>query len=80
MMDQRELDSRIKSLSKAITDKEPPANVLAIMETLKNDVVATEELLRVCLDSYIPQSCEQKYLEIITDLYQPGYQSGHGSC
>jgi len=54
MMDQRELDSRIKSLSKAITDKEPPANVLAILETLKNDVVATEELLRVCPDSYIP--------------------------
>jgi len=72
-MDQRELDSRIKSLSKAISDKEPPANVLAIMETLKNDVVATEELLRVCADSYIPQSCKRKHLETNTDLYLPGY-------
>ena len=62
MMDQRELDSRIKSLSKAITDKEPPANVLAILETLKNDVVATEELLRVRQDSYIPQYCKRKQL------------------
>ncbi|KAG9243396.1 transcription elongation factor s-ii [Calycina marina] len=46
MMDQRELEARIKSLTKAVNDKEPAANVIAIMETLKNDVVATEELLR----------------------------------
>jgi hypothetical protein len=47
-MDQRELTSRVSALTKAINDKEPAANVITIMETLKRDVNATEELLRVC--------------------------------
>lgn len=47
-MDQRELDSRVKALQKAIVDKEPASNVISIMETLKNNVNPTEELLRVC--------------------------------
>jgi transcription elongation factor S-II len=46
-MDQRELDSRIKALQKAISDKEPASNVISIMEALKNNVNPTEELLRV---------------------------------
>jgi transcription elongation factor S-II len=46
-MDQRELDSRIKALQKAIAEKEPATNVITIMETLKNNVNPTEELLRV---------------------------------
>lgn len=46
-MDQRELDSRIKALQKAIAEKEPVQNVLTIMEMLKNNVNPTEELLRV---------------------------------
>jgi transcription elongation factor S-II len=46
-MDQRELDSRIKALQKAIAEKEPASNVIAIMEMLKNNVNPTEELLRV---------------------------------
>ncbi|KAF5871850.1 putative transcription elongation factor s-ii protein [Botrytis fragariae] len=45
-MDQRELTSRVSALQKAINDKEPAANVITIMETLKRDVNATEELLR----------------------------------
>ncbi|KAM3065421.1 transcription elongation factor TFIIS, variant 3 [Clarireedia jacksonii] len=45
-MDQRELTSRVSALTKAINDKEPAANVITIMETLKRDVNATEELLR----------------------------------
>lgn len=48
-MDRRELTSRVSALQKAINDKEPAANVITIMETLKRDVNATEELLRVCL-------------------------------
>lgn len=48
-MDQRELTSRVSALQKAINDKEPAANVITIMETLKRDVNATEELLRVGL-------------------------------
>lgn len=46
-MDQRELESRVKALSKAVAEKEPASNIIAIMETLKKDVNATEELLRV---------------------------------
>lgn len=46
-MDQRELESRIKTLQKAINEKEPAENIIAIMETLKNNVNPTEELLRV---------------------------------
>jgi len=45
-MDQRELDSRIRALSKAVNEKEPVSNILAIMETLKKEVNPTEELLR----------------------------------
>jgi transcription elongation factor S-II len=47
-MDQRELESRVKALQKAIAEKEPASNVITIMETLKNNVNPTEELLRVC--------------------------------
>lgn len=72
MMDQRELDLRIKSLQKSINDKEPPANVLAIMETLKNDVVATEELLRVCRMTTFLKGCKRK-VGNFTDLYILGY-------
>ena len=46
IMDQRELSTRLQALQKAINDKEPAANVIAIMETLKKEVVPTEELLR----------------------------------
>jgi transcription elongation factor S-II len=46
-MDQRELDSRIKALQKAIAEKEPATNVITILEMLKNNVNPTEELLRV---------------------------------
>jgi transcription elongation factor S-II len=48
IMDQRELDSRVKALQKAIAEKEPASSVITIMETLKNNVNPTEELLRVC--------------------------------
>lgn len=48
-MDQRELDSRLKALQKAVNEKEPVSNVVAILETLKKEVMPTEELLRVSL-------------------------------
>lgn len=47
-MDQRELDSQLKSLLKAVAEKDAASNVIAILERLKKDVVPTEELLRVC--------------------------------
>ncbi|CAG8956841.1 hypothetical protein HYFRA_00012296 [Hymenoscyphus fraxineus] len=45
-IDQRELDSRLKSLAKAVQDKEPADVVTSILESLKKDVVPTEDLLR----------------------------------
>ncbi|KAH8592083.1 transcription elongation factor S-II [Bisporella sp. PMI_857] len=45
-MDQRELATRLKAFQKAISDNEPPANIISILESLKNEVVATEDLLR----------------------------------
>ena len=46
-MDAKELGDKIKALQKAVTSKEPPQNVLNILELLKKKVVPTEELLRV---------------------------------
>ncbi|KAH8679936.1 transcription elongation factor S-II [Tricladium varicosporioides] len=45
-MDQRELDSRLKALHKAVAEKDSASNVISILETLKKEVVPTEELLR----------------------------------
>jgi hypothetical protein len=46
-MDQRELDARLKALQKAVAEKEAPSTIISILETLKKEVVPTEELLRV---------------------------------
>ena len=46
-MDAKELGDKVKALQKAIASKEPPQNVLNILELLKKKVVPTEELLRV---------------------------------
>lgn len=37
----------IKALQKAVAGKEPSANIITILEKLKKDVAATEDLLRV---------------------------------
>jgi transcription elongation factor S-II len=46
-MDKRELETRLKALQKAVAEKESPSTLISILETLKNEVVPTEELLRV---------------------------------
>ncbi|KEZ41502.1 Uncharacterized protein SAPIO_CDS7659 [Scedosporium apiospermum] len=46
MMDQRELDARVKALNKSISANEPAANALALLKTLKEDAAPTEEMLR----------------------------------
>lgn len=51
-MDQRELEGYVRSLQKAVVEK-TTSDVITIMEKLKADVVATEELLRVCLFSVL---------------------------
>ena len=46
-MDKRELETRLKALQKAAYEKESPSSLINILETLKSEVVPTEELLRV---------------------------------
>lgn len=46
-MDQRELESRIKALTKSVNAKEAPENALRLLESLKKDAAPTEEMLRV---------------------------------
>lgn len=48
-MDQKEVIEQLKLLQKAVAEKQPSENVKAILQKLKDDVVATEELLRVRL-------------------------------
>ncbi|KAK0115558.1 RNA polymerase II elongation factor [Cadophora gregata] len=45
-MDAKEVSTRIHSLQKALADKQPPSVIITMLETLKKDVVPTEELLR----------------------------------
>jgi hypothetical protein len=49
----KEISLRVRSLTKAVDEKQPIPNIIAILESLQKDVVPTEELLRVCfsLDS-----------------------------
>jgi transcription elongation factor S-II len=58
-MDQRELDTRLKALQKAVAEKESATTIISILETLKKEVVPTEELLRVrsLSISRIPHEC-----------------------
>lgn len=46
-MDQRELESQVKQLTKCISANEAPENALRILEILKKDAAPTEEMLRV---------------------------------
>lgn len=43
-----EIVSRGKALGKAMNNGEPAANIIAILQTLKDGVAPTEDLLRVC--------------------------------
>ncbi|PVH75323.1 transcription elongation factor S-II [Cadophora sp. DSE1049] len=45
-MDAKEVSTRIHSLQKALADKQPASVIITMLETLKKDVVPTEELLR----------------------------------
>jgi transcription elongation factor S-II len=45
-MDQRELDTRLKALQKAVNEKGSPSTIISILQTLQKEVVPTEELLR----------------------------------
>ncbi|KAK8927497.1 Transcription elongation factor S-II [Metarhizium anisopliae] len=45
-MDQRELESRVKALTKSVAANEPPENAIKLLESLKKDAKPTEEMLR----------------------------------
>ncbi|PMD38510.1 transcription elongation factor s-ii [Hyaloscypha variabilis F] len=45
-MDQRELETRLKALQKAVNEKDSPSTIISILQTLQKEVVPTEELLR----------------------------------
>lgn len=46
-MDERELASRVKALTKCVAANEPPENAIKLLESLKKDASPTEEMLRV---------------------------------
>lgn len=46
-MDQRELESRVKALTKSVAANEPPENAIKLLDMLKKDAAPTEEMLRV---------------------------------
>ncbi|KJZ77447.1 hypothetical protein HIM_03171 [Hirsutella minnesotensis 3608] len=45
-MDQRELESRVKALTKSVAANEPPENAIKLLDMLKKDAAPTEEMLR----------------------------------
>ena len=47
-MDVKEIVALVKALNKASAAGEPPANIIDVLEKLRSNVVATEEILRVC--------------------------------
>jgi hypothetical protein len=52
----KDITTRVRSLTKAVDEKQPAANIIAILESLQKDVVPTEELLRVCFPpDYVSQ-------------------------
>lgn len=46
-MNARELTTRLAALQKMINEKEPATGIITLLETLKEEVVPTEDLLRV---------------------------------
>ena len=55
-MDQRELEARVKALTKTIGANEPASNALSLLKALKDEAAPTEEMLRVRI--YIPRSAQ----------------------
>lgn len=49
-MDQRELESRVKALTKSVAANEPPETAIKLLDSLKKDAKPTEEMLRVSLN------------------------------
>lgn len=50
-MNQRELDARVKALTKCVAANEPAENAIKLLDSLKKDAAPTEEMLRVRAES-----------------------------
>lgn len=50
-MDRKAVLESLNMLQKAVQEKQPTENVINILQNLKDNVVATEELLRVSFPS-----------------------------
>lgn len=46
-MDQRELEARVKALTKCVAANEPADNIIKLLDSLKKECSPTEEMLRV---------------------------------
>ena len=53
-MDTKEITILVKALSRAVAMREPAAGIITILEKLKDGVVATEDVLRVCVSFSLP--------------------------
>lgn len=66
-MEQRELETRLRALQKAVAEKDASASVISILESLRKEVSPTEELLRVCPIAQahftVTDMCRQQKLE-----------------
>jgi hypothetical protein len=60
-MDQREVETMIKSLQKALAEN-GVTDVTTILEKLKKEVVPTEDLLRVCFGPF--KSLPTRFVDI----------------
>ena len=56
-MDKKEVMEALNMMQKAIQEKQPSENITNILKRLQDNVVATEELLRVGFPSFDSLSC-----------------------
>lgn len=71
-MDQRELETRLRALQKAVGEKDSAENVISILESLKKETSPTEDLLRVCLSSaHARKQTSWNTLAADTDVRRP---------
>ena len=73
-MDQRELEMRVKALTKCVAANEPPENAIKLLKTLKEDASPTEEMLRVrtaCTTHPDLYSSLLGFIALPLDMYLP---------
>jgi hypothetical protein len=64
-MDQRELEARVKALTKCVAANEPPSNAIALLDSLKKEAAPTEEMLRVRITWAISGPVARRHLNLL---------------